>query len=213
MTSMFTPSDRDRLLELMEPLCGPLYRSLDRAVDLSWQHFDGHGMTGDHYSAGRWQLARAHALRLIEDEQLTGDLGRWSLKRPRGNLQLCLHQGAAKLRLLRPGVDDAPPPGPNRARVAYFTNNQANLFGVDGSHFIGLWSRDPETGEVELRVVRPRGAWDFGRKAKLDLDLILPRQSEDLGRLEFRPDDEDIDLQLPFDDTEEGGNENAGGNA
>lgn len=196
----------------MEPLCGPVYRSLDGAVEVSWRHFDDHDMSDDEFSSGRWNLARAHARRLLIREQVTGDLGNWKLSKPRPNIQVSLHLGATKLRILRPVEDEPPPPGPTRARVAYFANYGANLFGVDGSNFVGLWSRNRETDEVELRVVRPRGRWRWGERAKVDLNLLLPRRADELDQLEFRPNDEDI--ALPFDgDLMEGNDNDASGYA
>jgi hypothetical protein len=95
----------------------------------------------------------------------------------------------------------APPPGPNRARVYYYSNPALSLYGAAGSLLIGVWAVDAETEEVRIRIVRPITAWRFGQYEQVDIDFFLPRLGADLNTLEFVPSDEGLPLPL-FEDIE-----------
>lgn len=204
---MVTPRDAERLIEILEPLCGPLYSALDRAAEIAAAHFDEYGMADPEFGVGQAHLARAHARRLMTRSASAGEFEPWSLAKPGPNLQLVLrHAGMLTLKLLRPFEDQAPPTGTNRARIAYYTHLHDNLFGVDGSDLIGLWRPDKD-GEVSVRVVRTRGPVRFGRSMKCDLDLMLPRAADDLEQLEFRPAEGELEFRLPFEDEQDRGDE------
>src|SRR5262249_25007414 len=126
---------------------------------------------------------------------------------PNGRLWLA-YEGL-KLRLLRPlpGMT-VPPPGPNIARIAYYGNANANLFGVRGSNLIGMWQIDA-AGSATIRIVRPIGKWRYGSPEDVDVDFYLPQPPTSLADLEFRPTDE-RGLTLPFEDEDEEGTDGTG---
>lgn len=208
---MADPTDKDVLIEVMSPLVTGLYSSLDRALELAQQHFIDFDMTGSEYRPAAHHLARAHSRRLLLAAGAEGDLGNWEVAKPKPNLQVLLRNEVLELRLLRPVGKDVPPPGPNPARQAYYTNVHDNLLGIRGSRLLGLWSIDPESGEVSIRVVRPIGTWKWRANAKLDIDFVLPRGVDTLENLEFIPTEDLEQGFLPFeaDEDEQDGEGNA----
>lgn len=196
---MSQPDDKDVLIEVMSPLVTGLYESLDRALELADQHFVDFDMTGREYRPVVHHLARAHSRRLLLNASTEGRLGAWRVARPKPNLQVLLYHEQIELRLLRPLGRDVPPPGPNPARQAYYTNIHDNLLGVRGSRLLGLWAIDSGTEEVSVRIVRPKGHWRFNSTAKLDIDFVLPRGVDTLAGLEFVPTD-DLEVELPFEE-------------
>jgi hypothetical protein len=195
---MADPTDKDVLIEVMSSLVTGLYSSLDRALDLAQQHFIDFDMVGHEYQPAVHHLARAHSRRLLLAASAEGGLGNWEVARPKPNLQLILHNEALELRLLRPVGKDVPPPGPNPARQAYYTNVHDNLLGIRGSRLLALWSIDPGSGEVLIRVVRPIGTWRWRANAKLDIDFVLPRGADTLENLEFIPIEDLEQSFVPF---------------
>lgn len=106
----------------MSPLVTGLYASLDRALLLAQQHFIEFDMTDPEYQPAVHHLARAHSRRLLLAAGAEGDLGNWAVANPKPNLQVLLRNEVLELRVLRPVGKDVPPPGPNPARQAYYTN-------------------------------------------------------------------------------------------
>jgi len=200
---MADPTDKDVLIEVMSPLVTGLYSSLDRALELAQQHFIDFDMTGPEYQPAAHHLARAHSRRLLLAAGAEGDLGNWEVTKPKPNLQVLLRNEVLGLRLLRPIGKDVPPPGPNPARQAYYTNIHDNLLGIRGSRLLGLWSIDPASGEVSIRVVRPIGTWKWRASAKLDIDFVLPRGVDTLENLEFIPTEDLEQGFLPFEADED----------
>jgi hypothetical protein len=196
----------------MTPLVTGLYDSLDRALELAQQHFVDFDMTGREYRPVTHHLARAHGRRLLLTASETGELGGWAVAKPKPNLQVLLYHEQIELRLLRPLGRDVPPPGPNSARQAYYTNIHDNLLGIKGSRLLGLWSIDSETEEISIRVVRPIGVWKWNSTAKLDIDFLLPRGVDTLESLEFIP-QEDLEVELPFEAEDDGGGDDVSGEA
>lgn len=195
MTSMSTFERETQLLTaIVAPLCGPLYEALDRAQEIADDHFASFDMYERDYRSGVAHLARAHAYRLMRAVDAAGELGEWKVLRPANNLQLRMCQGGVSLRMLRPVGDEPPPPGRNRARIAAW---HGNVFGLEGSKLLGLWQRAVDD-EVEVRIVRPTGAWKLGQRSRIDIDFMLPRSAGDLESYEFRPTDEDMEMVLPF---------------
>lgn len=206
ITIMVGPTDKETLIEVMSPLVAGLYTSLDRALTLARQHFIDFDMTGPEYLPAVHHLARAHSRRLLLTAGADGELGNWDVAKPKPNLQVLLRNEALEFRLLRPVGTDVPPPGPNWARQAYYTNIHDNLLGIRGSRLLGLWLVDPDSGEVVIRVVRPIGTWRWGANAKLDIDFFLPRAVDTLENLEFVPTQSLERVFLPFEaDEEQGG--------
>lgn len=208
---MTDPTDKDVLIEVMSSLLVGLYSSLDRALELAQQHFVDFDMAGAEYQPAAHHLARAHSRRLLLTASAQGALGSWEVAKPKPNLQVLLRNQVLELRLLRPVGMDVPPPGPNPARQAYYTNVHDNLLGIQGSRLLGLWSIDTTSEEVSIRIVRPIGTWKWRSSAKLDIDFVLPRGVDTLENLEFIPTE---DLQqgfLPFeaDENEQDGEGNA----
>ncbi|HUZ10087.1 MAG TPA: hypothetical protein VMU76_07965 [Acidimicrobiales bacterium] len=209
---MSDPADKDVLIEVMSPLVTGLYASLDRALELAQQHFVEFDMTGTEYQPATHHLARAHNRRLLLAASEEGGMGAWKVAKPKPNLQVLLHNEVLELRLLRPVGQEVPPPGPNPARQAYYTNIHDNLLGIRGSRLLGLWAIDQKTGEVSIRVVRPIGTWKWRANAKLDIDFVLPRGVDTLESLEFIPTEDLEQGFLPFeaDEDEQGGGGDAG---
>jgi hypothetical protein len=209
---MTDPTDKDVLIEVMSPLVTGIYSSLDRALELAQQHFIDFDMKGPEYQPAAHHLARAHSRRLLLAAGAEGELGNWGVAKPKPNLQVLLRNEVLELRLLRPVGKDVPPPGPNPARQAYYTNVHDNLLGIRGSRLLGLWSIDPASGEVSIRVVRPIGTWKWRANAKLDIDFVLPRGINTLENLEFIPTEDLEQGFLPFeaDEDEQEGEGDAG---
>lgn len=200
---MSDPDDKEVLVEVMSPLVTGLYESLDRALELAQQHFIEFDMGGPEYQPATHHLARAHSRRLLLSASAEDRLGAWKVAKPKPNLQVLLHNEIIELRLLRPLGQDVPPPGPNPARQAYYTNVHDNLLGIRGSRLLGLWSIDPTTDEVSIRIVRPIGTWRWRANAKLDIDFVLPRGVDTLENLEFVPTEDLEQGFLPFEADED----------
>lgn len=204
-TGMITPEEQSFLTKALDPLRGLLHDVLPAAVEIADAHYGDFDMDASNYRASRAHLARAHAKRLLLGanwDQLAG----WTVAESGPNARLWLTRGTLNLRLLRPMPDaQAPPPGPNGARVAYYSNAHASLFGVAGSDLIALWDV-PRNGDALIRIVRPRGAWRAGSMEKVDFDFYLPRPPSSIADLEFIPEDE-LNLPLPFEADEQDGEE------
>jgi hypothetical protein len=199
ITAMATPEDCAIIAEALELLCEPLYQCADRAQERADDHFIQHGMYDEENIGGRAHLARYHLRHLLR----SADLGGWCLNyaRPNGEVTLC--RSTMQLRMLRPGprqLEDLapPPPGLNRARISYYSNPTLNLFGAAGSNLIGVWAPDNETREVQIRIVRPLGAWRVGQYRNTDIEFVLPRLGEDLLTMEFIPSDEGFEFPIEF---------------
>jgi hypothetical protein len=177
--------DWDYLVKALDPLREPLHDALPAAADIADGHFTEHDMDGREYQAGRAHLARCHARRLICAWQ--GQLGGWQVTPPGPNARLWLAREGLKMRLLRPLVPGmaTPPPGPNLARIAYYSNVDASLFGVRASDLIALWQVVDDASVI--RIVRPVGRWRYGSHEKVDVDFYLPQAPTSLADLEFRP--------------------------
>jgi hypothetical protein len=109
-----------------------------------------------------------------------------------------------------------PPPGLNGKRRAYYRNRPLfatppKLFGPADARLLFVWRIDRATNFPIFRVVRPIGDWKWGETAQTDIDFILPETAEDLAALEFEPSDEGMELNIPDEDDEKGGTEDAGG--
>jgi len=118
-------------------------------------------------------------------------------------MQVLLCNDVLELRLLRPVGKDVPPPGPNPARQAHYTNVHDNLLGIRGSRLLGPWSIDPASGEVSIRVVRPIGTWKWRANAKLGIDFVPPRGVDTLENIEFIPTEDLEQGFLPFEADED----------
>jgi hypothetical protein len=196
---MLTPEDARFITEATADLSAPLYESLDKGRELANEHYDKHGMEGNGYTKGRTDLTRDHARRHLEQ---LDDLGGWTLMGTRSG-RILLANGLMLVRILHGSpLINTPPPGRNQARVSYYRNPTLDLFGVESSRLLAVWSTDPQSGDVSIRIVRPAGAWKLGRNTKTDIDFTLPRDVQDIANLEFRPDDEDFTLPFEFDEDE-----------
>jgi len=202
---MATPSEVAFLVEAVAPLCEPLHAAFEKASDLAESHFIEYDMTGTTYARERTDLTRAHGRRLL----MKSKIGDWKVTKTT-NGQLSLSGGTLSARIMHVGpAGMLPVAGTNAARVSYYCNPPANLFGVEGSRLLLPWTIDPETGEIVFRVVRPIGVWGYRERAKVDVDFILPPNSADLSSMQFVPDDNAI--ELPFGDGEETEDESATG--
>jgi hypothetical protein len=196
---MLTPEDAQFIAAATVDLARPLYEGLDKGRLLAHEHYDEHGMNGSGYTKGRTDLTRDHARRQLET---VGGLGEWKLGKQQSG-RILLSNGLMLIRVLHgaPFPGDTPPPGRNQARVSYYQNPTIDLFGVESSRLLAVWTAD-ESGELSIRIVRPVGSWKFGRNAKTDIDFILPREVEDFTSLEFIPNDDDFTLPFEFDEDE-----------
>jgi hypothetical protein len=80
----------------------------------------------------------------------------------------------------------------------YYQNPQLNLFGAEGSNLIAVWTVDAESGEPQIRVVRPVGQWKALKQERIDIDFWLPSSADEFDALEFTPSDDEF--RLPFDE-------------
>ncbi|MGW3608925.1 hypothetical protein ACWD6N_03400 [Micromonospora sp. NPDC005163] len=194
---MATPEDVAAVVEAVGPLCEPLHRCVEKAADIALNHFTEYDMTDSCYRRERTDLTRAHSRRLLR----AADLGGWQVAQTKNNGQLLLRRNLMCAKVLHVAPDNlVPAPGSNRARVAYYRNPPADLFGVETSRLLVMWSVDPKTGEAGFRMVRPTGSWSYGEQHLADVDFDLPRASTDLSSLEFVPDDNAITLPIDFGD-------------
>jgi len=81
---------------------------------------------------------------------------------------------------------------------------QPPLFGEPNDGLLVLWRVDSETAAPCFRIVRPIGDWKWGECQHVDLDFVLPATVDELAGLKFEPTDEDLGLEIPFDDQEGG---------
>ncbi len=189
---MLTNADelRSHVLQLLSPVCAPLHDHLEAASLAAVEHFRKHGIP-----LGDWQqthLTRAHMHALVRKAPLP----RLDLVEPCINGRLMFASPDGTLRLLHGRRGNVPAPGKNYARLRYYQQQQLEIpFGLS-SALLGIWWTYPD-GSVAVRVVRPVGKWKFGAPAKIDLDLLLPRTSEDFEELAFHPDDTGLELELP----------------
>jgi len=189
---------RDATAELCEPL--------HDAFAWAEQHLSKQ-LPELHSPAYRW--LRTHNTRGLAHHRLSRSaLGSWTLSGNHArNGELWLTNGDYKIRLLHGFRDDhVPAPGPNRQRRAYYHNPplpefyQEALIGPTRNKLLGLWRIDP-TGAPLFRVVRTTGPWNFGDSSKIDLDFPLLTTARDLQELQFVPQDEVLELQLPNEET------------
>lgn len=181
-----------RIVEALGPLCEPLYDALTEArTRARTRHPEfvedpALGSVLTHVARG---LA-LHALRLR-------DLGPWTLV-PQNNAGIALSHGSYAVRVLHQLPDlSAPPPGRNRVRRRYYANETLDptMFPVSDK-LLALWGDDREGG-LNIRIVRPIGAWSFGARHKVDLDFVLPSTAEDLDSLIYDTTDQDIVVTIP----------------
>jgi hypothetical protein len=207
---MATPEDAASLRDAVAPLCAPLHEIVESAEELAADYFADYDMDGDQYNRWRTDLARAHIFRLLG----AADLGEWSRAPQPGPGNISLERnGMMQIRLLRfaPGGLIASP-GSNPARMRYYRNPPATLFGVEDSRLVASYTVDPDTGGSVIQITRPTGHWGHGKSAVADIEFPLPRTIDDLERLEFVPDDNEIELPFDFGDGDEGlGNDSADG--
>jgi hypothetical protein len=153
--------------------------------------------------------ARTHLMRALVHSRLTKSaLGPWTLSgNHRNNGELWLTNGDYRTRLLHGYRDDhVPAPGSNYQRRAYYQNRplaairQEPLIGPQDNKLLILWRIDAN-GAPLFRVVRTISPWRFGKIAHVDLDFPLLATADDLRELRFEPQDEDLELQLPNEET------------
>lgn len=209
---MATPEDVEYLREAIAPLCAPLYANLAFGVEIAEAHLMDYGLHDDAYRPIASHLARAHARHLTERAAVAEQLGGWQVGPSTNNAQFKLVKDATmSLRVLRAVPFGAvPPPGNNRARVAYYSGQAATLFGPQASDLVATWWAEAD-GELVIRLVRPCGRWSWGKAAKVDIDLVLPRAAGGLEDLEFIPDDENLTFDWPLENEQEDGESGAGG--
>lgn len=195
---MLRLEDAQYITDAIAPLADPLHAGFDHGGLIAQEHYDQYGMKGRAYYRGRTDLARDHARRHLASL----DLGEWKLQ-PTASGRILLARDAMTVRVLH-GVPfgDAPAPGENKARISYYRNPAADLFGVEGSRLLAVWETNSETGALSIRILRPTDKWKPWQAAKADFDAILPRNSQDLSKLEFVPSDEDFLLPFVFEDEE-----------
>lgn len=203
----------ERVREALSDLCEPLHDAFtwaeatrrDRLPELDEPKM---------YAWHATHTIRALAHRRLREKKAT--LGEWKLSGNHAqNGALWLTDDNYRLRLRHAHVDDhIPPPGASAARQAYYSNPplplQLPLIGDANDRLLGLWRVDAESGAPVFRIVRTIGPWKWGEKAKLDLEFVLPETAQELSDLEFQPTDEDLDLMMPDDEKEEGGDDARG---
>jgi hypothetical protein len=187
----------ERVRDALADLCEPLHdvfawagqRRSEALPELVRPEYNWHG---------------THTIRALAHHRLRrAGLGAWTLSGNHArNGELWLTDSDYSLRILHALNDkDVPPPGPNRARRAYYHNPplplQEKLTGPVNDKLIALWRLDP-SGAPSFRVVRPIGRWRFGGTAKTDLDFPLPEMAIDMRSLHFEPAAEGLeDVRLP----------------
>ena len=206
---MLTPDEAQILTEAVATLAAPLHDGLDKGRLLAHEHYDKHGMTGIGYTKGRTDLTRDHARRHLEQLKPL-QLGGWTLNQRRSG-RIHLANDTLSLRVLHgTPLDTTPAPGKNQARISYYRNPRATLFGVQASNLLAVWTNHPQTSELSIRIVRPIEKWKYGHAPVVDLDFVLPRTSEDFGDWEFVPDDKGLNLPFIFDEDEREEGESSG---
>lgn len=206
---MLTPDDAQFLTEAVAGVATPLHEGLDKGRLVAHEHFDKHGMKGTAYAKGRTDLTRDHARRHLEK---LVDLGGWKLVNGTSG-RIHLYNGTLTLKVLHGApFGSTPAPGHNQARISYYRNGRLNLLGVQGSNLLAVWTNDPASGELSIRIVRPINGWKYGGTPHVDLDFVMPRSAGDFGEWQFIPDDEGMPLPFIFDEEEqreEGGSSGA----
>lgn len=194
-------------------LCEPLHEVVQEAWEEADRFFVERDMAESDHRGGRAHLAR-HLMR--RELRARGAIDGWSMAPGcPPNSQVSLNRGAMRLRLLRPGVlGTVPPPGPNRARVRYYSNPQLGLFGAEASNLIAVWEVE-QGGDAAIRVVRTTGPWGSLGSEQVDIDFLLPRLADNVADLVFEPSDEGLDLPfgLLADEDDEGDDDGIIGSA
>lgn len=201
---MLTPDEAQFLTDAVVALGKPLHEALAEARRAANKHYDEHSMTGEGYTKGRTDLTRDHARKLLEAPG--NDLGGWRIPKGKsGRLTLCRDALSLKVLHVVP-MEGVPAPGRNQARVRYYNNHEATLYGAEASSLLAVWTYNSKVDQVIIRIVRPSGTWKYQHSPVTDFDIPLPRKAEDFTGLVFTPNDQDIPLPFVFDDenTEEG---------
>lgn len=200
---MATPEEVEYIRDAVAPLCEPLHEALYRGVETGRSFLAEHDLTAAAYNPLLAHIARAGARRHLEvhEDLLEG----WLVGPSANNVQLRVARRSMSVRVLRALPFNAvPPPGSNYARVRYYLNGRASLFGVEDSDLIATWWIDG-ADEVQIRVVRPCGRWNYGDSSEVDVDFVLPQSIDTLADLAFEPDDEDLSFDFPAEDEEDEG--------
>ncbi|GAA4131921.1 hypothetical protein GTY64_05630 [Streptomyces sp. SID8376] len=203
----------ERICGAMADLCEPLHDAFARAGEENKKR--NGDLTGRDYGWLTTHNVRGRAhLYLTEAE-----LGVWKLTgKHRRNGELWVSDGGYRARILHaPSEKDVPPPGHNAQRRAFYANDPLSIFegmeplwGPANDRLLVLWRLDAATGAPAFRVVRPIGAWKYGRKEKIDIDFPLPQTASAMSDLAFQPTDAGIHLNIPA-SKEEGNAYGAGG--
>ncbi|MDQ3222457.1 MAG: hypothetical protein M3Q75_03145 [Gemmatimonadota bacterium] len=204
----------ERVRSALLGLCEPLHDAFTWAEQLRRERLPELS-TGPAY---RWHAT--HTVRALAHYRLcqaSGELGGWKLSGNHSqNGALWLTDGSYRARILHTLDEcDVPPPGANCARRAFYRNppllDELPLFGEANDKLLMLWNITSTSAVVSFRVVRPIGNWAWGTHAKTDLDFPLPQTAEELADLAFEPSDEDLALELPSEEEEGEGDNDASG--
>jgi hypothetical protein len=189
----------ERVCAAMTDLCEPLHDTFTRAGQRAQER-----MEEDYLDHPIYRWLSTHVTRaLAHSYLLKASLGPWTVGGGHArNGQLFLTDGSYSARILHALNDtDVPPPGPNRARQAYYHNVplplEPALFGPPSDKLLVLWRIHGADAVPTFRVVRPIGRWHFGSRAKADLDFILPETGAELEQLHFEPVDDGLELRIP----------------
>jgi hypothetical protein len=203
----------ERIRDAMADLCEPLHdvfaqagtsKMLAPPSEEEAEHLPD--FSRPEYGWLRTHIVRATAHHLLEKR----NLGVWSLSgRHHQNGELWLTDQSYRVRLLHSlSETDVPPPGPSKARRAFYFNppliSQLPLFGPHDDRLLLLWRMDQKTMEPAFRVVRPIGNWKYGAHAQVDVDFLPPNSSQELLDLQFMPSDDDIRLNIPNEEEDNG---------
>lgn len=198
------------LLQSVSTLCEPLHAALERAVNKVRTFREHSGLTHRDYDWLATHMTRAVARDILQQQPPDG----WTLTgNHRRNGELWLTRDMMRLRILHTWSEShVPPPGPNSARQAFYTNPalpgmeaDGQLALLDASRLLGLWRvTDEETSRVGIRLVRTVGKWTFKQRAKADVNVLLPREIDDFTDLVWTPNDTDIEIVIPAEETQEG---------
>lgn len=204
----------ERVRSALLGLCEPLHDAFTWAEQLRRERLPELSK-GPAY---RWHAT--HTVRALAHYrlcQMSGEIGGWKLTGNHSqNGALWLTDGSYRARILHTLDEcDVPPPGTNRARRAFYRNplllDEMPLFGEANDKLLILWNINPTSVVVSFRVVRTIGNWTWVTPAKTDLDFPLPQTAEELADLAFEPSDEDLALELPSEEEEGEGDNDASG--